>query len=210
LELFIQFITRLPEEAKGRNRFSFDQHWTPLEAMETCRKSQRDFDNLDAQKLSYKTMLILCQSNQTTTRLYESRLREIVLHLFNVFQPRSNGNFYHVREVFQFLLKLQPRQFIEILIAPTPAYFQFPSDSHESMGEHKVQRPLLLNALPYAKEPAVADMIIEILFYPDPESNGNVSEIRLRTFKTLREHGFIEYLVDLISIDDPQGASSCF
>ncbi|KAL1922861.1 uncharacterized protein VTP21DRAFT_9237 [Calcarisporiella thermophila] len=143
---------------------------------------ERDRVDLEATKRSYHAMELLCSSASLNVKLTNETFSTILKCLFDIFHPRSEGNFNHFARIFDFLLKRRPSTVMDFVVL-----------------DH-LTSPRIMQMLPYAHEPAVNASILNLLFF----ATSDISDKRKRfeCHERLYEIGFLEKIIKSLKSKD--------
>ncbi|KAF9556853.1 hypothetical protein EC968_007930 [Mortierella alpina] len=191
----IESITRLdPEIAKGLSNGMDDdsnQESKFMTRVEQCRR-KRDYSDLDLMKKSYTAMNFITRSDVYNEFILSNSHQTVVLELFKIFRPESNGNFYHFQKVFETILKKFRAQTMLTLF----------EDVDPETGLAKT--PLVFDMLPFLDQSPVALAMIKVLF---PTYTYGFTEKIQDYYRILQSGHFMEMLLTLVTMTDEPSPS---
>lgn len=173
-EIWIGFLSRIPDSDLKRlpsPDFS-SASWSRRAYVPTSEEEDT------ATKRSYKVMQNFCSSTTPDRLLYTllaDKMATLILGLFSVFLPSSQGNFYHAGKVLIQIVTTLPKASLSVLL--------------------KEGQQLLLHAFLHLHEPLVVDVLIQLLrSHPDAA----VTSLQVQVFSLLRSSGVHGFLVGLV------------
>lgn len=209
LDIFMSFYSRLPL-ATPTYTLSKKLDWnSDLEVCAMLEQSRmpRPMEPEYLQKLSYQVVMeiIVNRDIQSHVRLTETKLREIIVRMFDVFHPASAGNFYHFTRLVEYFLVHKPLRFLDLVMLPMPYQVSFPTDSHENLLAPNVQKPLIFQGLFYLHHPPVIGAFLKMLLWQSKDDLTSTRTQKAR-YESLQEQEFLECLLSILCAEnaDPE------
>ncbi len=116
--------------------------------------------------------------------------------MFDIFQPNSNGNFYHFEKLVEYFLMRHPVQFLDTVLLAGPEKSLPLEDCHSaSCSSVEKPKPLIFQSIPYLYESPVMSAVIKILTWrsiDDAPSN----QLQKHRLEDLLQEDFLDLLWD--------------
>jgi hypothetical protein len=156
----------------------------------------REAEDIERQKYSFIAIDILTSSMPSNVTLVESKIKDIVKTSFDVFEPESDANFYHLEKLLDYLILRDPNRCLDVICN---------TDSKEKVDNP----PLIFKCLYYLSHPAVVSVVLLSIFRRNLPEDDEVELKKHRTrFLNLKKFGLIEKIVEIILCQDENGKNS--
>lgn len=222
LDNLLKFVSRV------ENRLLKSGHWTRIGVKERillCSNREREQEEDLPQKLSYQVTQLFASTAPAATRLLDLKLREIVIRLFDIFHPESNGNFYHFNKLIGSLLQQCPNPVLDLLLTPMSHKVNYYNEASSvdnihvrEMGHSRnasnvsavsddfmlVEKPLIFLALPFIQITSVQDAVLSILSFRQMNSNETHETLQRKRLALLQQEEFLEEILEIILIEKHQ------